>query len=78
MFLYMPPILGLLQFIHSRKAALAIWCFDLTTKFQPGMLNLPPFFLPFVLITRDVGPAEHWLALHTSFLFLPDVSHLYN
>jgi len=33
--------LGLLQFTHSLKAAFAIWCFDLTTEFQPGMLNLP-------------------------------------
>jgi len=22
--------------------------------------------------------AEHWSALHKNFLFLPDVSHLYN
>jgi len=27
----MPPVLDLLQFTHSRKAAFAIWCFDLTT-----------------------------------------------
>jgi len=31
----MSPVLGLLQFTHSRKAAFAIWCFDLTTEFQP-------------------------------------------
>jgi len=42
----MSPVLGLLQFTHSRKAAFAIRCFDLTTEFQPGMLNLPSFFLP--------------------------------
>jgi len=42
--------LGLLQFTHSLKAAFAIWCFDLTTEFQPGMLNLPSFFLPVGLI----------------------------
>jgi len=39
MCLYMPPVLGLLQVTQSRKAAFAIWCFDLTTEFQPGMLN---------------------------------------
>jgi len=47
-FLYMPPALGLLQFTHSRKAAVTIWCFDLTTEFQPGMLNFHSFFLPVV------------------------------
>jgi len=50
MFLYMSPVLGLLQFTRSRKAAFAIWCFDLTTTFQPGMLNSPSFFLPVGLI----------------------------
>jgi len=35
----MPPVLGLLQFTHSQKAAFTISCFDLTTDFQPGMLN---------------------------------------
>jgi len=48
-----PKVLGLLHFTHSRKAAFAIWCFDLTTEFQPGMLNLPSFFLPAVLIAED-------------------------
>ena len=57
-FLYMPPVLGLLQFTHSRKAAFATWCFDLTTEFQPGMLNLPSFFLPVVLITEDAGASR--------------------
>jgi len=51
----MSPVLGLLQFTHSRKAAFAIWCFDLTTEFQPGMLNLPSFFLPLVLIADVKG-----------------------
>jgi len=58
MFLYMPPVLALLQFTHSRKAALAIWCFDLTTEFQPGMLNSPSFFLLFVLIAEDVAASK--------------------
>jgi len=30
MFLYMSPVLCLLQFTHSLKAALAIWCFEYT------------------------------------------------
>ena len=51
----MPPVLGLFQFTHSRKAAFAIWCFDLTTEFQPGMLNLPSFFLPVGLIAEDAA-----------------------
>jgi len=68
----MPPVLGLLQFINSQKAAFAIWYFDLTTEFKPGMLNLPAFFLPVVLKT------EHWSTLHTNFLFHPDVSYLYS
>jgi len=58
MFLYMPPVLGLLQFTNSRKAAFAIWCFDLTTEFQPGMLMLPSFFLPVVLITEDAAASR--------------------
>ena len=74
----MPPVLGLLQIAHSQKAAFAIWCFDLTTEFQPGMLNLPSFVLPVVLIAEDAAASRHWSALHTSFLFLPDVYHLYN
>ena len=55
MFLYMSPVLGLLQFAHSRKAAFAIWCFDLTTEFQPGMLNLPSFLLAVGLIAEDAA-----------------------
>ena len=55
MFLYMSPDLGLLQFTHSRKAAFAIWCFHLNTEFQPGMLNLPSFFLPVGLIAEDAA-----------------------
>jgi len=51
----MSPVLVLLQFTHSRKAAFAIWCFDLTTELQPGMLNLPSFFLPVVLIAEDAA-----------------------
>ena len=34
MFLYMPPLLA----FYSQKASFAV-CFDLTTEFQPGMLN---------------------------------------
>jgi len=30
---------------------------DLTTYFQPGMLNLPAFFLPFVLNAEEVAPS---------------------
>ena len=55
MFLYMSPVLGLQQFTHCRKAAFAIWCFDLTTEFQPGMLNFPSFFLPVVLNAEDAA-----------------------
>jgi len=55
MFLYMPPVLVLLQFTHSRKAAFAIWCFDLTTAFQLKMVNLPSFFLPVVLIAEGAA-----------------------
>jgi len=58
MFLYMSPDLGLLQFTHSWKAAFAIWCFDLTTEFQPGMLNLPSFFLPVGLIAEDAATSR--------------------
>jgi len=58
-FLYMPPVLGLLQFTHSLKAAFTIWCFHLTTEFQPGMLNVPSFFSPVVLIAEDAAEAEH-------------------
>ena len=58
MFLYMSPDLGLLQFTHSRKAAFAIWYFDLTTEFQPGMLNFPSFFLPVGLIAEDAGASS--------------------
>jgi len=39
--------LGLLQFTHSLKAAFAIWCFDLTTEFQPGMLYFQQNFVGF-------------------------------
>ena len=55
----MSPVLGLLQFTHSRKAAFAIWCFDLTTEFQPGMLNLTSFFLPVGLIAEDAATSSH-------------------
>jgi len=58
MFLYMSPVLGLLQFTHSLKAAFAIWYFDLTTEFQPGMLNLPSFFLPDGLIAEDAATSR--------------------
>jgi len=54
----MSLFLGLLQFTHSRKAALAIWCFYLTTEFQPGMLNLPSFFSPVVLIAEDAAASR--------------------
>jgi len=54
----MPPVLGLLQITHSRKAAFAIWCFDLTTEFQTGMLNLPSFFLPVVLVAEDAAASR--------------------
>ena len=79
----MPPVLGLLQVTHSRKAAFAIWCSDLTTKFQPGMLNLPSFFLPIVLIAEDAAASRALVRAlatgqHTNFLFPPDVSDLYN
>jgi len=63
-----PLVLGLLQFTHSRKAAFAIWCFDLTTEFQPGMLNSPSFFLPIVLIAEDVA-ARLLTCLHNSSIF---------
>ena len=51
----MSPVLGLLQFTRSREAAFAIRCFDLTAEFQPGMVNLPSFFLPVVLIAEDAA-----------------------
>ena len=54
----MSPVLGLLQFTHSRKAAIAIWCFDLTTEFQPGMLHLPSFFLPVGLIAENAAASR--------------------
>ena len=54
----MSPVLYLLQFTHSRKTAFAIGCFDLTTEFQPGMLNLPSFFLPFGLIVEDFAASR--------------------
>ena len=54
----MSPVLGLLQFTHSRKAAFAIWCFDLTTEFQPGMSNLPSLFLPVVLTAEDAAASK--------------------
>jgi len=55
MYLYMPSVLGALQFIQSQKAALAICCFDWTTEFQPGMLNSTALFRPVVSLTRDIG-----------------------
>jgi len=55
-FLYMPAVMGLLQFTYSQKAAFAIWCCDLTTEFQPRMLNLPAFFLRVVLNAEEVAP----------------------
>ena len=58
MFLYMSPVLGLLQFTRIRKAAFAIWCFDLTTEFQPGMLNLSSFSLPVFLIAEDAAASR--------------------
>ena len=54
----MSPVVGLLHSTHSRKAVFAIWCFDLTTKFQPGMLNLPSFFLHVVLIAEDAAASR--------------------
>jgi len=57
----MSPVLGLLQFTHSRKAAFAIWCFDLTTEFQPGMLNLPLLFLPVGLIAEVCVQQSYYL-----------------
>jgi len=54
----MSPVLGLWQFTHSLKAAFAIWCFDLTTEFQPGMLNSPSFFLPVVLNAEDAAASR--------------------
>ena len=57
-FLYMSPVLGLLQFTHSRKAAFAIWCFDLTAEFQPGILNLHSSFFPVVLIAEDAAASR--------------------
>ena len=54
----MLPVMGLLQFTHSWKAAFAIWCFDLTTEFQPGILNLPSFFLPVVSIAEDAAASR--------------------
>jgi len=58
MCLHKPPVLGLLQVTHSLKAAFAIWCFDLTTEFQPEMLNLPSFFLPVVLIEEGAAASR--------------------
>jgi len=58
MFLHMPLVLGLLWFTHSQKAAFAIWWFDFTTEFQPGMLNLPSFFLPVVLNAEDAAASR--------------------
>ena len=55
MFLYMPPVLGLLWFTHRQKAAFVIWCHDLTTEFHSAMLNLPAFFLPVDLNAEDVA-----------------------
>ena len=54
----MSVVLGLLHFTHSRKAALAISYFDLTTEFQPGMLNLPSLFSPTVLIAEDAAASR--------------------
>jgi len=54
MFSCMSPVLCLLQFTQTQKAAFAIWCCALTTEFQPGMLNLPAFFLPAVLNAEEV------------------------
>jgi len=55
----MSPVLGLLQFLPiAGKAAFAIWCFDLTTELQPGMLNLPTFFLPVGLIVEDAAASR--------------------
>jgi len=48
----MSPVLDLLQFTHSLKAAFAIWCFDSTTEFQQRMQQ----------------QAEYWSALHTNFI----------
>ena len=77
MFLYMSAVLGLLQFTDSRKAAFAIWCFDLTTEFQPGMLNLPLFFLPVGLIAEDAAASRALVSSAYKFS-ISYVSHLYN
>ena len=57
MFLYMPPVLGLLQFTYSHKAAFTI-CLDLTIKFQAGMLSLPAFFFSVVLNAENVAASR--------------------
>jgi len=58
MFLYMSPLLSLWQFTHSRKGTFAIWCFDFTTEFQPGIVNLRSFFLPVVLMAEDAAASR--------------------
>ena len=64
----MPPILGLLKFTHSRKTAFAICCFDLTTEFQPRMLNLPSSFSP-VLIVEDAAASGALVSSAYKFLY---------
>jgi len=68
--MYMPPVLGLLQFIHSQKAAFAMWCFHLTTEFQRGILSSPAFFLPVVLMVEEVAASRELVSsAHKFFLF---------
>jgi len=79
MFLYMPSVLDLLRFTHNQKAAFAIWCFDLTIVFQPGMLNWPAFFLE--EIENLYAELTSSLLAATSSAFKTEsknVSHLYN
>jgi len=78
MFLYTPPVLGLLQFTQTQKGAFAIWCFDLTTDFQLGMLNLLAFFLPVISNAEEEAASRALVSCACNFLFLPNVSHLYN
>jgi len=68
-----------MQFTHSQKAALAIWYFGLTNKFQPGMLNLPAFFPPVVLMEKEVAASRELVSsAYKLGLPLPYVFKLYN